>query len=203
MPEELLGDDEEPAPPSRWRPVVWGALALVLIAFGSVLVGSNDTVATLSVGPESAPYRAVVNRPLPTDGLNLGLGENLLIGVGCPTRLGAPGVIAVSFRLVNWGQSNVVVTGLRVRGSTHGLRARGTSAGGSCEQPSHGAVGGALVPGASQLFTFWFRAPAGCPASSQTVALGVRVDALTGTTTTVATRDVGDVYVTTCPAPES
>jgi hypothetical protein len=204
MPEELLGDDAELRPPSRWRPVAWGALALVLIALGSVLVGRNDTTATFSAGPESASdYDQVVARPLPTDGMTLGLGNNLTVGVACPTRAGAPGLIAVSFRLVNWGQSNVVVTGLRVQGSTHGLRAQGASAGGSCEEPSRGAVGGALTPGGSQLYTFWFRAPQRCPASSRTIALGVRAETLTGTTTKVVSRTVGDVYVATCPATPS
>jgi hypothetical protein len=200
MPEDLvIGDDEEPAPTALLRPVVWGALALVLVALGSFVVERNSTKASYSAADFSPYTSSMVARPLPTQGMTLGLGNNLLVGQACPALAAAPGVLAVSFRLVNWGQANVVVTSVSVVGSAHGLHSLGSAAGGSCESPAHGAVGGALMPGGSQLYRFFFRVPADCPATLKNISLGVRTESLTGTTTTIVRRDVGRVWTSTCP----
>jgi hypothetical protein len=191
---------EPDAPGLGLRPLAWAAIALIGLVIGGVVVSQNHVVASNPL--DSQPTLNAPLRPVPTRGMALGLAQNLTIGVTCQTRLSAnqKDTIGVSFELTNWGLQNVVVVDVAPRAPLRGLHQRGpVTAGGSCAQPSENPVGGVIMSGESELFTLWFAAPGGCPASSRRVDLELRANQLVGMTTVAVRKDVGKLIVTTCP----
>jgi hypothetical protein len=199
---DQLTPAEPDAPGLGLRPLAWAAIALVGLVIGGVVVSQNHVVASNPLDSRPQPTANAPPRPVPTRGMAFGLAQNLTIGVICPTRPSAnqKDTIGVSFELTNWGQQNVVVVDVAPRAPVRGLHQRGpVTAGGSCAQPSENPVGGVIMSGESELFTLWFAAPEGCPASSRRVDLELRANQLVGMTTVAVRKDVGKLTVSTCP----
>lgn len=150
-----------------WLGGVLAGISMVLAGCGSP---AGDAADAASVSDAASPTPAAA---LPSvRNATLDPGQSLNVSTVCPPVTDGKTMLTVSFEVVNLGDTDVSITGVKALLPFGGMFQHGrTTSGGTCLNTGTGSVAGVVPAGESQLYTMNFKVPPTCPQNQQIQAV--------------------------------